>query len=203
MSKKVYRYFYGLLVPQQKFLDRMAKEGWRLVKTGFLSYTFEPCNPDEYCYCIDFVAHLSARASADYQRFLSDMGYRVMTQAINANLSLGKVRIRPWGQGMGKIATNPGTFNKELLIVEKKNDGQPFELRTTLDDKINYYSIQRNMWATWALFFAAFAIYLLIRQEQLWKILLLCVLALFHGWATWQGHSILKKLKSQAEVMEA
>ncbi|WP_018750576.1 hypothetical protein [Paenibacillus sanguinis] len=34
----------------------------------------------------------------------------------------GKLRWRPYGKGWGQIATSPGTFNKELLILEKKRE---------------------------------------------------------------------------------
>lgn len=44
----------------------------------------------------------------------------------------------------GRIATNNSTFNRELLIVEKKNDGKPFELHTSFEDKENYYRNLRN-----------------------------------------------------------
>ena len=37
----------------------------------------------------------------------------------------GKVRLRPWAEKGGRIATNATTFNRELLIVEKDNDGKP------------------------------------------------------------------------------
>ena len=45
---------------------------------------------------------------------------------INLNYSVGKVRWRPWAEIGGRIATNTTTFNRELLIVEKENDGKPF-----------------------------------------------------------------------------
>lgn len=59
MRKTVYRYYYGFLAPYQKFLNRMAQKGWRLAGTGVLSYTFEPCQPGEFGYCMDVVAHKS------------------------------------------------------------------------------------------------------------------------------------------------
>ena len=202
MSKRVYRYFYGFLDKQQSFLNRMAREGWRLVRTGRISYVFEPCQPDEYNYCVDFVAHKSPRASQDYQRFLDEMGYRVMTKPLNINYSIGKVRVRPWGEGWGKLATSPGAFNKELLIVEKKNDGKPFELHTTMEDRMAYYRIQRSAWGTVALALAAFAVYSLVRYGWAWQAVALSVLTLFHLWPAWQSHHIFKQLKARSEVME-
>ena len=48
---------------------------------------------------------------------------------------------------------------KELLIVEKLNDGKPFELHTSNEDKISYYKNWRNIWLT---YFALFALMSLI-----------------------------------------
>ena len=64
-----------------------------------------------------------------------DMGYKVFFKNINLNYSVGKVRLRPWAEMGGCIATNATTFNRELLIVEKSNDGKPFELHTSYADR--------------------------------------------------------------------
>ena len=57
----------------------------------------------------------------------------------------------------GRIATNTTTFNRELLIVEKENDGKPFELHTSYEDRANYYSNLRNPWLLLMLMLVAFA----------------------------------------------
>ena len=49
-----------------------------------------------------------------------------MYKNINLNHSIGKVRWRPFAGKYGQIATSPGNFNKELLIVEK-NGGRETE----------------------------------------------------------------------------
>ena len=54
-------------------------------------------------------------------------------------------------------ATNTTTFNRELLIVEKENDGKPFELHTSYEDRANYYSNLRNPWLLLMLMLVAFA----------------------------------------------
>ena len=77
---------------------------------------------------------------------------------INLNYSVGKVRLRPWAEKGGRIATNATTFNRELLIVEKDNDGKPFELHTSYEDKENYYRNLRNPWLLILLMFAIFAV---------------------------------------------
>ena len=66
--------------------------------------------------------------------------------------------MRPWAEMGGCISTNETTFNRELLIVEKSNDGKPFELHTSYADKEKYYRNLRNPWLFLLLLFALFAI---------------------------------------------
>lgn len=144
MNKKLIRYFYDFIDTQQKWLNSMSEKGYRLVRTGNLTFEFEECEPNKYKYCVEFVAHKSNSEMKAYKRFLEEIGYNVMTKNINLNYSFCKLRLRPYGLGLGKIATSPGNYNKEILIVEKVNDGKPFELHTTTDDKIAYYNVRRN-----------------------------------------------------------
>ena len=154
MSKKCYRFFGGLLNTQEKWLNKMSKKGYRLVRTGKLLYEFEKCKPNEVTYCIEFIGEKSKESSIDYANFLEDMGYNVFFKNINLNYSVGKVRWRPWAEKGGCIATNATTLNREILIVEKVNDGKPFELHTSYEDKEKYYRNLRNPWLFLLLMFA-------------------------------------------------
>lgn len=158
MSKKCYRFFGGLLNAQANWLNQMSQKGYRLVRTGRMLYEFEKCNPDEVTYCVEFIGEKSKESATDYADFLEDMGYKVFFKNINLNYSVGKVRLRPWAEMGGCIATNATTFNRELLIVEKSNDGKPFELHTSYADKEKYYRTLRNPWLFLLLLFALFAI---------------------------------------------
>lgn len=142
--KKIIRYFGGFIETQEKWLNSMSEKGYHLVRTGRLIYEFEECIPYKYIYCVDFVAHKSYGELKEYKQFLKDIGYQVISKNANLNWSVGKVRWRPYGDGFGKIATSPGNYNKELLIVKKENDRKPFELHTTIEDKMFYYKVQRN-----------------------------------------------------------
>lgn len=82
-------------------------------------YEFEACKPDQVKYCVEFIAQKSKANASDYHEFLEGMGYKVFYKNINLNYSVGKVRLRPWAEKGGRIATNATTFNRELLIVEK------------------------------------------------------------------------------------
>ena len=157
MSKKCYHFFGGLLNAQANWLNKMSEKGYRLIRAGKMLYEFEECKPNEVKYCVEFIGEKSKENANDYFLFLEDMGYKVFFKNINLNYSVGKVRWRPWAEKGGRIATNATTFNRELLIVEKENDGKPFELHTSYDDKENYYRNLRNPWLLILLMFAIFA----------------------------------------------
>ena len=146
MRKKYYRFYGGLLTAQERWLNRMAEKGFRLVRSEKMLYEFEECEPGAYQYRIEFVGHKSAQNAADYTSFLKDCGYCVFFKNINLNYSVGKVRWRPWAEKGGQFATNKTTFNRELLIIEKTNDGKPFELHTSYEDQASYYITLRNPW---------------------------------------------------------
>lgn len=178
--EKRYRYFWTLLAAQSHWLNRMADRGLRLSRTEKLLYEFQPCAPGQYRYCVEFVAHLSREKAEDYARFLEDCGYRTWFKNANLNWNVGKVVGRPWAEPGGRLASNATTFNRELLIVEKENDGKPFRLHTALEDQIRYRKAQRRpalfllavmaplaaLTRSWpAALFAALALAVLIRHQ--------------------------------------
>lgn len=158
MSKKCYRFFGGLLTAQANWLNKMSEKGYRLVRTGKMLYEFEECNPNQVKYCVEFIGEKSKDNAKDYHDFLEDMGYKVFYKNINLNYSIGKVRWRPWAEKGGCVATNSTTFNRELLIVEKENNGKSFELHTSYEDVEKYYSNLRNPWLLILLLLAVFAV---------------------------------------------
>lgn len=146
MSKKYYRFFWGFLKKQENWLNEMADNGCRLVRTGRAWYEFEDCEPGKYRYAVEFVGEKSKQNAKEYASFLEDCGYRVLFKNLNLDYSVGKIVFRPWAKKGGKIATTGGSYNKELLLVEKENDGKPFELHTTDDDIREYKKTIRKPW---------------------------------------------------------
>lgn len=126
MNKKFYRFYGGLLNLQENWLNKMAKKGYRLIKVGKLQYEFENCTPNQYQYYIEYIGNKSKMSAENYRTFLEDMGYKVFYKNINLNYSIGKIRYRPWAEHGGQIATTSTTYNKELLIIERKYDKAPF-----------------------------------------------------------------------------
>ncbi len=157
---KKYRFFGGLLKSQEKWLNKMSAGGYRLSRTEMLLYEFEKCAPDEFVYCVEYIGDKSRENAEDYRMFLEDLGYRVFYKNINLDYSVGKVYYRPWAEKGGRIATNDTTHNRELLIVEKKNDGKPFELHTEPEDKAVYYRRLRTPWLFMLLIFGVLGIIL-------------------------------------------
>lgn len=139
---KRYRFFGGLLAAQENWLNAMADKGFRLVRTGKLDYEFQPCAPGEVEYRVEFIGGKSRAHAQDYRRFLEEMGYRVWEKPINLSYSVGKVRWRPWAEPGGRLATQSTTYNRELLVVEKRRDGKPFSLHTTNADRQQYCKSQ-------------------------------------------------------------
>ena len=157
-EKKCYRFFGGLLIAQANWLNKMSEKGYRLVQTGKMLYEFEECKPNQVKYYVEFIGHKTKDDAKDYYDFLEGMDYKVFYKNINLNYSIGKIRWRPWAEKGGRIATNNSTFNRELLIVEKKNDGKPFELHTSFEDKENYYRNLPNPWLLILLMFVIFTV---------------------------------------------
>lgn len=153
MTKKCYRYFGGFLEAQERWLNKMALSGYRLVRTKSLLYEFEECDLSKMHYLVEFIGEKSPVNANDYYNFLVDLGYTVFYKNINLNYSIGKIRYRPWADKGGRISTNSTTFNKEILIVGKENDGSTFQLHTTYEDKARYYQTVRNPWLTIFLLF--------------------------------------------------
>ena len=146
MSIKKRRFFAGFMGSQTKWLNSMADKGYRLVKTGKLEYVFDECEPGKYVYTVEYVGDKSMEEEENYKAFLEDMGYQVFYKNMNLDYSFMKLTYRPWANKGGKISTTKTTYNREMLIVEKENDGKPFDLHTEKEDLINYYARTCRPW---------------------------------------------------------
>lgn len=158
MNKKCYRFYGGFLNMQENWLNKMAKKGYHLTSVNKIKYEFENCKPGEYQYYVEFIGNKSKIDAENYRIFLENMGYKVFYKNINLNYSMGKVRYRPWAEQGGRIATNSTTYNKELLIIERTYDKQPFLLYTSFEDLMNYYKTLRNPWLCLSFLFSILGI---------------------------------------------
>lgn len=196
MSVKYVRFFGGLIGLQEKWLNKMANKGYRLIKTTKATYEFEPCSPGAYQYKVEFVAHRSAQSAQEYANFLEDCGYKVFFKNMNLDYNAGlKVKGRLWADKGGKIATNWGAFNRELLIVEKANDGTPFQLHTTYDDQKAYYVNMRKPYL-WLL--VMIGIFGVLSPRWWWGVAFLVLLVILIVFQL-----KLHKLQKQSEIEES
>lgn len=136
---KAFKVFFGDPESQEHWLNGKSDAGQRLKSASKLFYEFEPCKPGEYRYRVEWVIDKSKQELLAYREFLEEMGLRTVSKNFGfGSYSYGKVRLGFTG-GKPVVRTAPGTINSELLIVEKKNDGKPFDLFTARSDKLSYY----------------------------------------------------------------
>ncbi len=180
MKKRVFRFYWLLLTSQERWLNQMSDEGYRLLKTTTAHYEFEECEKGKYRYRVEYIANLSKEGAGEYVKALKDCGYRVLFKNLNMDYSAGKVEYRPWAEEGGQIATEKTTLHKELLIIEKENDGKAFELCTSFEKRYHSYSKLR-MWGVAGVLVAALPG--IVGKSIVWGVLAVLPLAwtiLFH-----------------------
>lgn len=153
-----YRYFGLFMNAQENWLNRNAQKGYRLKDVSLLRYTFEHSVKGAYQYAVEWVGHLSREEQEDYIAYLKDCGYQVWTKNANLNYALGKIKFRPWAHAGARWAHQGNTYQRELLIVEKKSDGLPFQLHTEGQDQIRSIKNIRRVFAFWILMLAVAAL---------------------------------------------
>ncbi len=160
MNKTERRFFGGAIESQERWLNRKAGEGWRLVKTGKINYEFEQVEADSFEYRVEYIGGKTREWGEDYAHFLEECGYRTFFKNINLNTSVGKVIWNPVAEKGARLMSVNTTLGRELLIVEKRNDGSPFHLHTTTADRITYYKTLRKPWLFYCFVFAVLAVLL-------------------------------------------
>lgn len=153
------RYFFGFLKLQEKWLNNVAQEGWRLVNCNHHKYTFIE-SKEKYSYNVDILLGKKNEEIDNYINFLNEMGCKTFLNGINLNYSFVKLKWRLDSGFLGHFDSNRGNFNKEILIVEKNGqDVKP--LYTTKGDLCNYYANLRNA------FIPSFLLFLIAIMDSL------------------------------------
>lgn len=163
---KKYCYFGGMLDLQEQWLNKMAANGYRLVRISKFSYTFETCLPNSLEYKVEFIGNQSPEQVTTYLSNLELNGYKLWKKNINLNYSLAKFRLRLWANKGARFSTNKTTFNNELLIIEKNKDGKPFGSCISNNSVIEYYTILRNAWLQNCMLFSFLFIILFIQAPK-------------------------------------
>lgn len=180
MKKSVKKFFWLFFTSQEQWLNKMADNGWRLTGTTISEYEFEECEKGKYRYGVAYIANRSKESAEEYIRALEACGYRVFYKNANLNYSTGKVEYRPWAEAGGRVATEKTTLHKELLIIEKENDGKAFELCASFEQRYSSYSRLR-LWGIVGLLIAV--VLGIVGKSIVWGVLAILPLVwtvLFH-----------------------
>ncbi len=161
MEKIYHRFFAGLLLSQEKWLNKTARGGYRLKSTDKTTCTFEE-SADEWEYRVEYVDYMPKGEADGYVGFLRELGYEVFFKNINLNYSMGKVYFNPFNKKCNRLVSDATNLNREILIVGKRKDSKPFQLRTSNDDKIRYFLALSYPWFG---FTAAFAVTAVIMKS--------------------------------------
>lgn len=133
-----FKFFFRPITSLTKWLNQMSAKGYRLIKVGSIFYYFKKSRKEKYIYTVDFVANKSYSELKEYQSFLNELSIKHMTKPTSiGKMSKGNIRLRPFADSNARIATSNGMIKKELLILEKEDDGKGFEINTNIKDKIN------------------------------------------------------------------
>ncbi len=128
-----------------KWLNEMSAQGYRLINIDNIFYYFQECEKEKYIYAVDFVSNKSYHDFRDYEEFLKESNIKhIEKPASIGKMAKGNSRWRPYADKGAKIAVSKGMIKKEFLILEKANDGKPFEIYTNIEDKINALKIMRK-----------------------------------------------------------
>lgn len=132
-----FRLFLNPIEGQEKWLNERVKEGLKLSKVWRFIYKFEKCKPNQYQYAVDYIGNKSDTERKAYESLLDELGIRYYEKPLNlGQFSVGKIQCRPYANKGGKWVTSRGMINRELLILEKENDGKPFNIYSNIKDKI-------------------------------------------------------------------
>lgn len=150
---KKFRYFINPVEEEAKWLNEMSNRGYRLSRVGNTFHYFEEAEPGKYQYAVDYVANKSLGDLKDYQLFLDESKIRwIEKPASVGKVSFGNVRLRPYADLGGRIATSGGMIKREFLVLEKENGGEPFEIYTTVEDQIQAVKIRQKPYISLTIF---------------------------------------------------
>ncbi|MBS6508463.1 MAG: DUF2812 domain-containing protein [Paraclostridium bifermentans] len=94
---------------ETKWLNSLAKQGYRLTGKSWFTYSFKPCEKDAYIYQVEKRKPFTSDENLDYIDFIS-------------SLDINTVAIQ-WG----------------WFYFEKENDGKEFEIFSDIQSKISHY----------------------------------------------------------------
>ena len=101
-----------------KWLNNLARKGYRLKSVNNFVYNFEKTNA-KFKYFVEFIGHNPNSYNLDYINRLNNSGHKCFRVPLNQmNISYGKIKFRPLARNGAKISTSFDNYNKEFLIIE-------------------------------------------------------------------------------------
>ena len=170
MNRK-FRVFLSPIEGQEKWLNDRAAESLKLSKVGRFIYEFKKCKPSQYQYTVDYIGNKSNSQRKEYESFLDEVGINYYEKPLNlGQFSVGRVKFRPYANQGGKLATSRGMINRELLILEKENNGKPFTISNNVKDKIDALKERMRPHVYLLVFIIFMELYIKIIGEPLFNI---------------------------------
>ena len=131
------RLFLNPIEGRQKYINKIAKNGYRLVNSGSILHSFEKTNAN-YRYTVQYIGYMTNKERKEYIEFLNNMNFKVFSAPLNiGKFSLGNVKLRPYNPPKRMIATSPGMINNEILIIES-GEGKEIPIFTDRSSKDEY-----------------------------------------------------------------
>lgn len=169
---------------RERYLNRMAEKGYRLVKSGAFLHQFIESEDKNYRYNVEYIGHLNNEGRKKYIEFLDELGINSFSAPINmGKFAIGNVRFRPYADKDGMIATSMGMINREILISEKIDDGKFFETFSDDEDKIENLKKRTKPYIYLLIFTAVIAIWALMELEPFFEFNMLSYRPLSSRWA--------------------
>ena len=123
MNKKYNRLFLlDAVYGQEKWLNKMAQRGLRLVSVNYTAYEFETCDPGQYEYHIEVVKGKTKEEILDRQRYLARRGIKSIPKSISNNRTVGNAKAHSIGSGESQVVIVPDLKLPELLILERTKE---------------------------------------------------------------------------------
>ncbi|MDU5230407.1 MAG: DUF2812 domain-containing protein [Anaerococcus sp.] len=129
--------FLNPIEGREKYINSIASQGYRLVKSGSILHEFEKTNSD-YKYAVQYIGYMTNKERKEYSEFLNNMNFKVFSAPLNiGKISFGNVKLRPYNYPKSMIATSPGMINNEILIIES-SEGKEIPIFTDSSSKDEY-----------------------------------------------------------------
>lgn len=70
--------FLNPIEGREKYINSIASQGYRLVKSGSILHEFEKTNSD-YKYAVQYIGYMTNKERKEYSEFLNNMNFKVFS----------------------------------------------------------------------------------------------------------------------------